>query len=56
MEVVLRMINELMAGRVKKKGEIEQIYNVFRKPNWQEAVKEIAKLVFKRPSPDGKNF
>ncbi len=55
MEVVLRMINELMAGRVKE-GQIEQIYEVFRKPNWQEAVKEIAKLVFKRPSPNGKEL
>jgi len=36
------MINELMAGRVKE-GEISEIYNVFRKPNWQEVVKEIAK-------------
>ena len=55
MEVVLRMINELMAGRVKE-GQIEQIYEVFRKPNWQEAVKEIAKLVFKKPSPNGKEL
>jgi len=51
MEVVLRMINELMAGRVKK-GKISGIYEVFRKPNWQEAVKEIAKLVFKKLSSD----
>jgi|GEM_PF-1747899 len=56
MEVVLRMINELMAGRVKKKGQIEQIYDVFRKPNWQEVVKEIAKLVFKKPSSNGKEL
>jgi len=56
MEVVLRMINELMAGRVKKEGQIEQIYNVFRKPNWQEVVKEIAKLVFKKPSSNGKEL
>ena len=55
MEVVLRMINELMAGRVKE-GEISEIYDVFRKPNWQEVVKEIAKLVFKRPSPNGKEL
>ena len=55
MEVVLRMINELMAGRVEE-GQIEQIYDVFRKPNWQEAVKEIAKLVFKKPSPNGKEL
>ncbi|MCD6148351.1 hypothetical protein J7J18_03170, partial [bacterium] len=55
MEVVLRMINELMAGRVKK-GEISEIYDVFRKPNWQEAVKEIAKLVFKKPSSNGKEL
>jgi len=55
MEVVLRTINELMAGRVKE-GQIEQIYEVFRKPNWQEAVKEIAKLVFKKPSPNGKEL
>jgi len=55
MEVVLRMINELMAGRVKE-GEISEIYDVFRKPNWQEVVKEIAKLVFKKPSPNGKEL
>jgi len=55
MEVVLRTINELMAGRVEE-GQIEQIYDVFRKPNWQEAVKEIAKLVFKKPSPNGKEL
>jgi len=55
MEVVLRMINELMAGRVEE-GQIEQIYDVFRKPNWQEAVKEIAKLVFKKPSSNGKEL
>ena len=49
------MINELMAGRVKE-GEISEIYDVFRKPNWQEVVKEIAKLVFKKPSPNGKEL
>jgi len=44
-----------MAGRVEE-GQIEQIYDVFRKPNWQEAVKEIAKLVFKKPSSNGKEL
>jgi len=55
MEVVLRMINELMAGRIKRK-KIEEIYKVFRKPNWKKAVKEIAKLPFKKPSKDGKKL
>jgi hypothetical protein len=31
MEVVLRTINELMAGKVKN---LTQIYEVFRNPNW----------------------
>jgi hypothetical protein len=52
MEVVLRTINELMAGRVKVRGNIEEIYEVFRNPNWPEIIKEIAKLVFKTPEPD----
>jgi len=51
MEVVLRNIHELMAGRVKK-GEISEICDIFKRPDWEEAVKEIAKLVFKKPSPD----
>jgi hypothetical protein len=52
MEVVLRTINELMAGRLKVRGNIEEIYEVFRNPNWPEIIKEIAKLVFKTPEPD----
>jgi hypothetical protein len=33
MVVVLRTINELMASRVKKEGNISEIYELFRKPN-----------------------
>jgi len=46
MEVVLRTINELMAGKVEN---LPQIYEVFRKPNWAEIIKEITRLVFKKP-------
>ncbi|MBU4298871.1 hypothetical protein KJ636_02415 [Patescibacteria group bacterium] len=52
MEVVLRTVNELMAGRVKKQGNIPEIYQVFENPNWSEIVKEIAKLSFKKPEND----
>jgi len=48
-EVVLRTINELMAGKVKN---LPQIYEVFRNPNWQEIIKEITRLVFKKPEND----
>lgn len=47
MEVVLRTANELMAGKVKEKGNIPEIYKVFENPDWSEIVKEIARLVFK---------
>lgn len=47
MEVVLRTVNELMAGKVKEKGNIPEIYKVFENPDWSEIVKEIARLVFK---------
>jgi hypothetical protein len=49
MEVVLRTINELMAGKVR---DLPEIYEVFRNPNWSEIVKEITRLVFKTPEPD----
>jgi hypothetical protein len=49
MEVVLRTINELMAGKVEK---LPEIYEVFRNPNWPEIIKEIARLVFRKPEPD----
>jgi len=49
MIVVLRTINELMAGRV---SNLPAIYEVFRNPNWAEIVKEIARLVFKKPEKD----
>lgn len=52
MEVVLRMRNELMAGRVKEKGNIAEIYKSFENPDWPEIVKEIAKLVFKEVEND----
>jgi len=55
MEVVLRTINEVMAGRIKE-GKIEEIYEVFRKPNWKEVVEEIANLAFKKLSSDGKGL
>jgi hypothetical protein len=45
MEVVLRTINELMAGRVEK---LEGIYKVFENPDWSEIIKEITRLVFKK--------
>ena len=45
-EVVLRMVNELMAGKVK---ELPEIYKVFENPNWGEVIKEICKLTFKKP-------
>ena len=47
-EVVLRSINELMAGRVKREGNIREIYKVFKNPDWREALKEITRLVFKK--------
>lgn len=46
-EVVLRNVNELMAGKVKEKGNISEIYKVFENPDWSEIVKEINRLVFK---------
>jgi hypothetical protein len=49
MEVVLRTINELMAGKVES---LPEIYEVFRNPNWPEVIKEIVRLVFKTPEPD----
>jgi hypothetical protein len=49
MEVVLRAVNELMAGRVEN---LPQIYEVFRNPNWPEIIKEITRLVFKKPEED----
>jgi hypothetical protein len=49
MEVVLRTINELMAGKV---GDLPEIYEVFRNPKRSEIVKEITRLVFKTPEPD----
>jgi len=49
MEVVLRTVNELMAGRVEN---LPQIYEVFRNPNWPEIIKEIVRLVFKKPEED----
>lgn len=52
MEVVLRTVNELMASRVKEKGNIQEIYKVLENPDWQEIVKEISKLVFKQPEDD----
>lgn len=52
MEVVLRTVNELMAGRVKEEGNIPEIYKVFENPDWSEIVKEIAKLAFKEVEND----
>jgi hypothetical protein len=49
MEVVLRTINELMAGKVE---DLPEIYEIFRNPNWEEIIKEITKLVFKKPEDD----
>ncbi len=47
MEVVLRTVNELMAGKAKQKGNIPEIYKWFENPDWSEIVKEISKLSFK---------
>ncbi|PIQ92865.1 MAG: hypothetical protein COV69_00915 [Parcubacteria group bacterium CG11_big_fil_rev_8_21_14_0_20_39_14] len=52
MEVVLRTVNELMAGRVKEAGNIPEIYKVFENPDWSEITKEIARLIFKEPEKD----
>lgn len=46
MEVVLRTINELMAGKVKT---FPEIYEVFTNPDWSEIVREITRLCFKKP-------
>ncbi len=46
--IVLRTINELMAGRTEEKGNLDEIYTVFKDPNWTEVVKEIAKLIFRK--------
>lgn len=43
MIIVLRTINELMAGKVEN---LPQIYEVFKNPDWTEVVKEIVKLIF----------
>ncbi len=48
MLIVLRTINELMAGKVEEKSNVEEIYDVFDNPNWTEIVKEIAKLHFSK--------
>ncbi|MBI3632312.1 MAG: hypothetical protein HY225_02595 [Candidatus Vogelbacteria bacterium] len=54
MEVVLRTVNELMAGRVKKKGDVSGIYNVFENSDWKAIIKEIVKLPFKKVEDDTK--
>jgi len=46
MEVVLRTIPYLFEGRIKK---VPEIYEVFKNPDKKEIVKQIAKLVFKKP-------
>lgn len=51
-QVVLRTVNELMAGKVKKKGNIQEIYRVFENPDWTEIVKEIVRLPFKTVEDD----
>jgi hypothetical protein len=63
-EVVLRTINELMAGRAEekrwllrffKKGNIQEIYKIFENPDWPEVVKEIVRLPFKKAEDDPTN-
>jgi len=56
MEVVLRTVNELMTDRINTgwlldffKRRLPQIYKVFENPNWTEIIKEIFRLVFKKP-------
>jgi hypothetical protein len=51
-QVVLRTINELMAGKVKEKGNISEIYRVFENPDWGEVVKEIVRLPLKQVEND----
>ena len=43
MEVVLRTINELMAGKVEN---LPEIYKVFENPNWEEVIREIVRIPF----------
>jgi len=51
-QVVLRTINELMAGKVKEKDNISEIYRVFENPDWAEVVKEIVRLPLKQVEND----
>lgn len=46
MEVVLRTIHHLFEGKIK---EVPEIYKVFKNPNKKEIIREITKLVFKKP-------
>ena len=61
MEVVLRTVNELMAGRAEEKGfllkwfnkgDINKIYQTFENPDWKEIIKEITRLEFKKVEDD----
>ena len=47
-QIVLRTVNELMAGKIKEKDNISEIYKNFENPEWNEIVKEITKLAFKK--------
>ena len=52
LEVVLRSVNQLMAGRVKKRGNLPEVYQVFETPDWTEIVREIVRLPFKKTEDD----
>ena len=61
MEVVLRTINELMAGHADEKGLFSipdsekqggNIYQIFENPDWKEIVEEITRLHFKEVEND----
>ncbi len=49
MEIVLRTIHHLFEGKIK---EIPEVYEVFKNPNKEEVVKQIFKLIFKKPEED----
>ena len=57
-EVVLRAINELMAGKVKKrlffkqKRGLQEIGRLLKDPNWPDAMREMVRLPFKKPEDD----
>ncbi len=53
MEVVLRMINELMTGTIQT---LPEIYEIFKNPNWPRIIREICKLPLGKVTDDGKDL